>query len=133
METESCLQFDTLRFLAQRSDAVTSDCACNAPPLDAWTSLPVSFPEQQLGVIGTLVRDPYVEATFEEYHPGDTGLWSPEAPIAPDYYPYNRCTVWECRNCQRVYLRYVEGGGYFVDARIRKLRTSVLIDASPSD
>nr|WP_080569688.1 hypothetical protein [Cupriavidus necator] len=123
------MQFDSLQSLARRTDAVTSDCACSAPELDEWTSLPVSFPEQQLSVIGTLVRDIYTEATFAEYHPHGTTLWSAKAPIAPLYYPYNRCTVSECSACQRVYLRYVEGGGYFVDPRIRRLRTSVLVDA----
>ncbi|MDF3834385.1 hypothetical protein P3W85_15690 [Cupriavidus basilensis] len=133
MENETYLQFDTLQALARRTDAVTVDCACSAPELDGWTSLPVSFPEQQLGAIGTLVRDIYTEATFEEYHPQDTTLWSAEAPIAALYYPYNRCTVSECNACQRAYLRYVEGGGYFVDPRIRRLRTGVLVDAPLSE
>lgn len=129
MENETYLQFDALQALARRTDAVTADCACGAPELDEWTSVPVSFPEQQLRVIGTLVRDAYTEATYEEYHPQGTTLWSAEAPIAPLYFPYNRCTVSECEVCERAYLRYVEGGGYFVDSRIRRLRASVLMDA----
>lgn len=128
MESESFLDFDTLHSLAQRTDAVSHGCACDAPALDAWTSLPASYPEQQLDAVGTLVRDPYAEASFEEYHPEGTNIWSAEAPIAPLYYPYNRCTVWECRVCQRAYLRYVEAGGYFVDARIRRLRADRLVD-----
>lgn len=133
MEDNAYLSFDALLALARQTDAVTTDCACSAPTLDAWTSLPVSFPEQQLSELGTLVRDLYTEATFEEYHPQDTGLWSVEAPIAPRYYPCNRCTVWQCRTCGRVYLRYVEGGGYFVDPRIRRLRNRVLVDAPLSE
>ncbi|QBP14210.1 hypothetical protein DDF84_028090 [Cupriavidus metallidurans] len=126
---ESFLSFDALFSLARRTDAVTSDCSCNSHELDGWASLPVFFPELQLSAIGTLVLDIYAETTFEEYHPQDTNLWSVNAPIAPRYYPYNRCTVWECLACQRVYLRYVEGGGYFVDPRIRRLRSCVLVDA----
>lgn len=133
MENETYLQFDALQALARQTDAITADCACGAPELDEWTSLPVSFPEQQLRVIGTLVRDAYTEATYEEYHPRGTNLWSAEAPIAPLYFPYNRCTVSKCEVCQRAYLRYVEGGGYFVDSRIRRLRTGVLVDAALSN
>lgn len=129
MDNETYLQFPALQTLARRTDAVAVDCGCSSPELDDWTSLPISFPEDQLRVIGTLVRDAYSEATFEEYHPQGTTLWSAEAPIAPLYFPYNRCTVSECEVCQRAYLRYVEGGGYFVDPRIRRLRAGVLVDA----
>lgn len=72
------------------------------------------------------------EPTFEEFHPENTNIWSVEAPVAPLYYPYNRCAVWECSACQRVYLRYIEGGGYFVDPRIRRLKSGVLVDAPVS-
>lgn len=129
MENDSCIAFDVLQALAIRTDAIASTCGCSAPALDAWTSIPASFPEQQLTEIGTLIRDLYSEPTFEEFHPERTNIWSVEAPIAPAYYPYNRCTVWECTACQRVYLRYVEGGGYFFDPRIRRLKSTVLVDA----
>jgi hypothetical protein len=133
VQTENYLQFDALQDLALRTDAVTVDCGCSAAELDEWTSLHVSFPEQQLRLIGTLLRDAYNEATYAEYHPHGTTLWSAEAPIAPLYFPYNRCTVATCNVCQRAYLRYVEGGGYFVDSRIRRLRTAVLVDAPLSE
>jgi len=32
--------------------------------------------------------------------------------------------------CGRCYLRYTEGGGYFVDQRIRLLKASLLADAA---
>lgn len=133
VENETYLQFDALQTLARCSDAVTAVCACNAPDLKGWSSVPVSFPEEQLGVIGTLVRDIYAEATFEEYHPQGTTFWSVEAPIAPRYFPANRCTVSTCKLCQRAYLRYVEGGGYFVDPRIRRLSANLLVDAPLSE
>lgn len=129
MENETCLQFDALQTLARCSDAVTADCACSVHDLVGWTSLPVSFPEAQLGVVGTLIRDNYTEAAFDEYHPQGTTFWSAEAPIAPRHFPANRCTVSTCKICQRAYLRYVEGGGYFVDPRIRRLSANVLVDA----
>ncbi|MGT2490019.1 hypothetical protein ACU4GD_04490 [Cupriavidus basilensis] len=133
MENKSYVPFDVLQSLARRTDAVTTDCECSAPALDAWTSLPISFPEQQLKAIGTLVHDMFSEPTFAELHPENTNIWSADAPIAPLYYPYNRCNVWECGSCQRVYLRYVEGGGYFVDPRIRRLKLNVLVDAPISE
>jgi hypothetical protein len=57
---------------------------------------------------GTLLQDPYAEPTFAEYHPHGTGYWSPDAPIAPEYFPYNRCTVQQCMVCGRACLAYVE-------------------------
>ena len=130
MSPDSYVPFDVLQSLARQTDDVTVDCSCNSPALDSWTSLPVSFPEQQLTSIGTLIEDSYSEPTFEEFHPEKTSIWSADALVAPRYFPYNRCTVWECSSCRRIYLRYVEGGGYFVDPRIRRLRSKVLVDAT---
>jgi len=69
------------------------------------------------------------EATVAEFHPEGTDYWAPQAPIAPRYFPFNRCDAWECSVCSRVYLRYTEGGGYFVDQRIRALTHAALVDA----
>jgi hypothetical protein len=36
--------------------------------------------------------------------------------------------VWECSVCGRLYLRYTEGGGYFVDRRIRAVSANLIED-----
>ncbi|WP_443114845.1 hypothetical protein [Herbaspirillum seropedicae] len=110
-----------LRELAARSAAVSQDCNCRASDSSGWISLPLSLPETQLDDIATLIVDPYDEPTFTEYHPDGTRYASPEAPIAPRWYPYNRCNIARCTRCGRHYLRYMEAGGYFVDRRIRAL------------
>lgn len=116
-----------LQALAQASAAVVSDCACTAADVAAWTSTPLSFPEAQLKDVATLYLDPYDEPGFVEYHPAGTRNDSPDAPIAPLYFPYNRCNVAACQLCGRCYLRYTEAGGYFVDRRIRALNRPELI------
>jgi hypothetical protein len=130
MTSPALLDFAALTELASRSEAVTVACACNATPTDGWQTLPLSMPEAQLHVAGTLAEQHQDDATFAEYHPDGTRYWSADAPIAPRYFPYNRCTVSECTVCGRSYLRYVEGGGYFVDQRIRQLKASLLVDAA---
>lgn len=67
------------------------------------------------------------ELTVEEYHPDRTNLWSPDAPIALNYFPANRSAVWQCKQCSRCYLRYTEYGGYYVDRRIRALQPGLII------
>lgn len=125
------LDIAQLRALAQRSADIATACSCTEPALAAWTSTPLSFPESQLKDIGTLYVDPYDEPGFVEYHPGGTRYESPEAPVAPLYFPYNRCNVATCDLCGRGYLRYTEAGGYFVDRRIRALnRPGLIIDAA---
>ena len=80
--------------------------------------------------VGTL-RDPADEdLTLQEHHPADTNAWSPDAPIAPAFFPYNRCDVWECANCRHPFLRYTEYGGYYVEERIRKVDATLVVDAS---
>jgi hypothetical protein len=115
--------------LAQRAEhAHSPSCSCTKTPLDGWQSQPLSLDERQLEQIGTLVAGDDAEPTFAEYLPEGTGYWSERAPIAPRYFPYNRCGVWKCTLCGRLYLRYTEGGGYFVDQRIRALKAQLIED-----
>jgi hypothetical protein len=111
---------------AERAEA--APCACTKTPLDGWQSQPLSLDERQLEQIGTLAPEDDPEPTFSEYLPGDLRYWSDAAPIAPRYFPYNRCGVWKCLHCGRLYLRYTEGGGYFVDQRIRALKSHLIED-----
>jgi len=77
--------------------------------------------------IGTLLADPYDEPRFAQYHPCGTRYASPEAPVATQYFPYNRCNVAACDQCGRCYLGYTEAGGYFVDRRLRALPAPDLV------
>jgi len=116
--------------LAASSSSVTSDCDCLARDLKGWASWPVGYREEAFTEIGTLARYPSEEATIDEYHPGGTTYWSPNAPIAPRYYPYNQCTVWRCHSCERVYIRHNDDGAYHVERRIRQLQEALVIDAA---
>ncbi|WP_020654717.1 hypothetical protein [Massilia niastensis] len=122
------MQLDELMELALASAAVTQECACAIGSYLEWSRVPVSFPEQQMKVIGTLMDDPYAEPTFAEFHPAGTHYWSADAPIALRHYPANRCTVSQCTVCGRCCLRYVEAGGYYVEARIRALDPRLIVD-----
>jgi hypothetical protein len=124
------LDFAALAALASASAAVSGACTCHAEALAAWESFPPSLDLEQFETIATLVEDPYTEATFVEYHAAGTRYESPDAPIAPRYFPYNRCEVTRCRVCGRCFLEYAEGGGYFTDRRIRALRPELLADAA---
>jgi len=122
---------DTAALIELARNAEQTDvpaCNCTKTPLDGWQSQPLSLDERQLELIGTLVPEDEAEPTFSEYLPGDVSYWSENAPIAPRYFPYNRCSVWRCSLCGRMYLRYTEGGGYFVDQRIRALKARLIED-----
>src|SRR6201999_4248137 len=56
MTSPALLDFASLTELASRSEAVTVACACNATPTDGWQTLPLSMPEAQLRVAGTLAE-----------------------------------------------------------------------------
>jgi hypothetical protein len=129
MAADDILGYDGLMELAQSSSRVTRACACAIDSFREWSRVPVEFPQAQMRTVGTLQGDPYVEATYAEYHPQGTGYWSADAPIAPRYFPYNRCTVQQCTVCGRVCLSYVEAGGYYVEPRIRALDPGLLVDA----
>lgn len=124
------IDFSTLTQLAQASAAVTGKCSCNTVPLPAWQRLPATLELDRFEEVATLVEDPYDDPTYAEYHPHGTRYDSEDAPIAPRYYPCNRCQIARCLNCGRHYLRYNEAGGYFTELRIRALQPQLLVDAA---
>ena len=128
MATDESIPFETLVHLARHSAAVTCECACASASYAGWERMQLSFPEKQMRVVGTLVKDPYDEPTFAEYHPAGTNYWSTDAPIAVRHFPYNRCAVWQCTECERSYLAYTEGGGYYVECRLRALDPGYLVN-----
>ncbi|GGY87523.1 hypothetical protein ACFFTM_15725 [Pseudoduganella plicata] len=128
------IAFATLMRLAQASVAVSAPCSCNKVSLAAWSALPMTLNLDRFEEIGVLFDDPYDEPTFAEYHPDGTRYESDDAPIAPGYYPYNRCTVARCLDCDRHYLRYNEAGGYFTELRMRALQPGLVVDrAAPRE
>jgi hypothetical protein len=130
---EHPLTLHQLTALADASAAVTQPCACAINTYRAWTRVPVEFPHVQMRTVGTLIADPYGEPTFAEYHPHGTTSWSPDAPIAPRHYPYNRASVLRCGVCGRCTLHYVEAGGYYVEPRIRALDPALIVDVPAPD
>lgn len=107
-------------------------CSACAPLVGAgWDSVPATFDLSTLRCAGTLRDEQIEEPTLLEHHPRGTHAWSPDAPIAPAFFPYNRCDVWVCRACARPFLRYTEYGGYYEDQRIREVSAELLDDAQP--
>lgn len=120
---------DQLKALA--SAAKAGPCKTCAPLVcPGWETLQVTFDRTHLKQVGTLVDEAIEDPTVEEHHPGGTHSWSANAPIAVAFFPYNRCGVWQCVACERLFLRYTEYGGYYLDERIRAV-DALLIDESP--
>ena len=132
------LDAPALKGLGQAATPKTCTCAVGA--CIGWESITEDrWPAAQMKTLGTLREvpaDPYAgteaEPTFEEFHPNGTRYESPNAPIAPGYFPYNRCDVLACGQCQRVLLKYTEFGGYYVDHRVRALQPELVVDAPSS-
>jgi hypothetical protein len=114
--------------LAQRSAAITEPCTCISKSLAGWEGLPVSLKESQLQQVASLVAAEEEDLTLDEYHPNGTHYWSANAPIAPQFFPYNRCGVWTCTLCSRHFLRYAEAGAYHIEQRIRSLDPMLIVD-----
>jgi len=103
-----------------------SECESCAPlSCKSWESMPSGFDAKLLNPIGTL-RIEGAQESWDEYHPNGTNQWSNNAPISATHYPYNRSDVYECKSCQRKFLRYTEYGGYYIDERIRELNPALI-------
>jgi hypothetical protein len=113
-----------------RSKPDQCDCALQA--CLGWESVSDErWPAGQMQAVGTL-RQPLLQGqtewTFEEFHPNGTRYASAEAPIAPAYFPFNRCDVHACTRCGCAVLRYTEFGGYYVDPRVRLVDADLVVD-----
>lgn len=109
--------------------AAPQACRCALGACTAWESLAEYRWEAALmTALGTLRDASIEEPTLEECHPQGTRYDSPNAPIAPAFFPYNQCEVWHCTRCERHLLRYTEFGGYNVDPRVRVLDAENIID-----
>ena len=102
--------------------AVTpAGCACAHLVCPGWESLSVVPGEPLLRHLGSLRDASDGDPTLQELHADGSRYGSPHAPIAPAFFPYNRCEVWACRVCGRGFLQYTEYGGYYVDHRLREV------------
>jgi len=119
----------TLREIA-RSKPERCDCALKA--CRGWESVSDDrWPSDQMALVGTLrqpVPEGQTEPTFEEFHPNGTRYESANAPVAPDFFPFNRCDVYACARCQCAVLRYTEYGGYYVDHRVRLVDADLVVE-----
>jgi hypothetical protein len=114
------LTADDLRQLPPPSQT-PAGCACAALVCPGWESVSAPPGEPLLQHLGTLRDAKDEDPTLTELHEGGTRYESPQAPIAPDFFPFNRCEVWACRACGRGFLQYTEFGGYYVDHRLREV------------
>jgi hypothetical protein len=106
-------------------------CVCGMAACVGWESVAESrWPKTLMRQVGSL-RDPEtahgVDLTFEEYHPQGTRYDSPNAPVATNFFPYNRCDVFACGSCRRTLLKYTEYGGYYVDPRVRVVQAECIV------
>lgn len=115
-------------------------CSCSVGQCDGWESVSDDrWPVRAMQKLGSLRATsdtddaPAAEPSYAEFHPQGTRYESPDAPIAPRFFPYNRCDVFACGQCQRVLLKYTEFGGYYVDHRVRVLNPDRVTDAPLSD
>ena len=120
------LNAESLKAAAQGAQSRICSCALGACP--GWESFTEErWPKDLMQPVGTLRDVDMYEPTTDEHHPDRTRYESPTAPIAVNYFPYNRCDVYGCTQCHRVLLRYTEFGGYYVDHRVRELEANLVV------
>ena len=130
-ETPPRLRAADLRKLTAEADDFGADknCSCRLLHAVGWESIPDErWPAGLMELQGTLRDAELHEPTFEEFHPAGTRYDSSDAPVAIDFFPFNRCDVYRCVACKLVVLRYTEYGGYYVDHRARCVKTSLIVN-----
>ena len=123
MTSPTPLSAAQVRALAEQHGRQPPCPACQPFDRAGWDSFPSTVSDAALQCLGALWSPAHdtPEPTLEEQRPPGIDQWSPQAPIALGFFPYNRCEVWACKACQKPFLRYTEYGGYYHDARLRTL------------
>lgn len=106
-------------------DRTPAGCACARLVCPGWESIGQPLGAPLLRCLGTLRAPGDEEPTLDEW-PGSS-YWSASTPIAPTYFPGNRCSVWACAACGRGFLQYTEFGGYYVDHRLRQIDPALVV------
>lgn len=127
MVNQPRLDAQGLRQLGERGQTAAPCPTCAPIAKPGWEAVPGTFDTGVLQRVATLRDEQDDDPTLDEYHPAGTNAWSPDAPIAPGWFPYNRCDVWQCRDCGRPYLRYTEYGGYYQEERIRAIDPALVV------
>jgi hypothetical protein len=121
--TPSLISGQTLLTLCESLEA--SDCHCPLAQHAGWKNIEEHrWPSEHMKRVGTLRDTHHIDPTFNELHPNNTRYESENAPVAVNFYPYNRSDVYHCTDCQQVVLKYVETGGYYVETRARRIINS---------
>lgn len=117
--------------LKQLAAVGPDQCVCALKRCRGWESVSDDrWPAGQMRLVGTLrqaLSPEQTEPSFEEFHPEGTRYESINAPIAPAYFPFNRCDVHACTRCGCAVLRYTEYGGYYVDHRVRLVDPDLVV------
>ena len=121
------LSTDDVRRIAEQTGETPPCKSCSVFACAGWESFPGTASDSELTRLGSMWLPGDDEPTLDEHHPDGTDYWSPSAPIALDFHPYNRCELWQCRHCGHLFLRYTEYGGYYEDRRIREVNPGLIV------
>jgi hypothetical protein len=117
---------EQLTNICQQANAKTCDCALREH--EGWQSIAEHrWPVEHLKERGTLRVTNTEEPTFEEHHPEGTRFESVNAPVAVTFFPYNRCAIFSCQQCDQTVLKYTEAGGYYVEQRARRIHAGLIL------
>lgn len=82
----------------------------------------------KLKLIGSL-KDPKLKMLhYVEFSNSENECWTENYKIATNFYPYNSSNVYQCKDCNRLFIIYTENGGHFPQERIREVKKELIIE-----
>ncbi len=84
--------------------------------------------DQSYILAGKLPDDKIKRLDYMEYNEKPGVFWSADSPIATNFYPYNSCDVYRCKECNKLFLVYTEHGGHGPDQRIRIVKPELIVE-----
>ena len=76
--------------------------------------------------IGSLRDNKIKMLDYIECNDKPDDFWNPESKIATNFYPYNNCDVYSCKQCNKLFLVYTENAGHGPDLRMRTIKSELI-------
>ena len=108
-----------------------SDCSCNRNDFKAWKY--TKSLNSTLMLLGEFAHktEAIKRNGYNSYHPAGTNYWSEDASISIFFYPYHECDIYQCKQCESLFLHYIEHGGHGSEKRLRWVNPDLVTDHNP--
>jgi hypothetical protein len=126
-------------FVTHQEELIKENCSIDHPKVQyhgiykdvIWSKSFRSIKQEEfskLKLLGSL-RDPKISRLhYIDFSNREGEYWSENYKIAINFYPYHSSEIYQCKECNRLFVVYTETGGHMPEDRIREIKSELIIE-----